>query len=153
MYYAVVIAFMFVLPGISIGMEVQGGMLLSPAVAKWYVFWAIGVRLLLAGIRQVTQPRYTAHTILGLRGDDVLFVVRELGFANIAFGVLGTVSLAVAEWRLAAALAGGLFYSRAGIAHIFQRDRSRLESTAMATDLFAGAVLLTAFTAAMVGRP
>jgi hypothetical protein len=61
-------------------------------VAKWYVFWAVGVRLSLAGLRQIVQPGYTAETILGLKGAASLFVVREMGFAK-AMGSIGIASL------------------------------------------------------------
>jgi hypothetical protein len=32
----------------------------------------------LAGLRQIFQPRYTAETILGFKGAEALFFVREL---------------------------------------------------------------------------
>jgi hypothetical protein len=74
--------------------------------------------------------------------DDVLLVVRELGFANIAIGSVGVVSLSVAGWRVAAALAGGIFYGLAGINHAMQHHRNRLENVAMVSDLAAAAFLL-----------
>lgn len=70
--------------------------------------------------------------------------MRELGFANLAIGTLGIVSIAVASWQLAAALAGGIFYALAGVAHVLQPHRNRLETVAMLSDLFAAAVLLCA---------
>jgi hypothetical protein len=62
------------------------GMFVAALVAKWFVFWAVGVRLFIAGLRQIFQPRYTAQTILGIKSEDSLVVVRELGFANTAIG-------------------------------------------------------------------
>ena len=143
MYYIVVVVLMLVLPAGSIIGDMGRGAALTPLlVAKWYVFWAVGWRLLLAGVRQVAQPGYTARAILGLKSDDALIVVRELGFANIAIGTLGIASIAVASWQLAAALAGGIFYALAGVAHLLQPHRNRLETVAMLSDLFAAAVLL-----------
>ena len=113
-------------------------------IAKWYVLWAVGWRLLLARARQVARPSYTARAILGLQSDQSLIVMRELGFANLAIGTLGIVSIAVASWQLAAALAGGIFYALAGVAHVLQPHRNRLETVAMLSDLFAAAVLLCA---------
>jgi hypothetical protein len=69
------------------------GALLWAVVGKWWVFWAVGVRLLSAGIRQILQPRFTSETILGIKGAEVLMVVRELGFANAAIGTVGVASL------------------------------------------------------------
>ena len=100
------------------------------------------MRLALAGVRQIAQPNYTARVILGLKSDDVLLVVRELGFANLAAGLVGLLSLFVPSWRLAAALSGGTFYLLAGVHHAFQADRTRLESVAMTSDLLAAAILL-----------
>jgi len=144
MYYAIVATLMFLLPAISVIAEVaHGGAASWPlVVAKWYVFWAVGWRLFLAGIRQVAQPAYTAREILGLKSDESLILVRELGFANLAMGTLGIASIAVPSWQLAAALAGGIFYGLAGVNHVMQPHRSRLENVAMVSDLFAAVVLL-----------
>jgi len=102
----------------------------------------LSLRLLLAGIRQILQPRYTAETILGIKGDDALLLVRELGFGNLAIGVVGTLSLFFAGWVVPAALVGGLFYGLAGINHALQRHRNAKENLAMVSDLFAAVVLL-----------
>lgn len=144
MYFFIVAALMFALPAVSVVAEMTGaGVALSAAlVCKWYVFWAVGLRLFLAGVRQVAQPAYTAHQILGLKGNESLIVVRELGFANLAIGMLGIASLVVPSWRMAGAFVGGIFYGLAGIQHIFQAHRNPLENVAMLTDLFAAALLL-----------
>ena len=105
MYLFIVIALMLALPLISIVAQIiltdhvrlHGAWYLL-IVAKWYVFWAVGVRLSLAGLRQIIQPRYTAETILGLKGAEALFFVRELGFANVA---TGSVAIAFAAFVLA----------------------------------------------------
>ena len=144
MYYAIVFLLMLALPALSIAIEVArpGAVPIVALVGKWYVFWAVGARLFLAGVRQIAQPSYTAPVILGLKSDEVLLVVRELGFANLALGLVGLASLAVPQWRLAAALAGGTFYLMAGLHHALQAERTRAENVAMASDLLAAAVLL-----------
>jgi hypothetical protein len=148
MYYAVVGLLMFVVPLLSVFIDSSihhlplTFALAVALVGKWYVFWAVGIRLLLAGARQTIQPSYTARTILGIEGDDALLLVRELGFANLAIGSIGTLSLFANGWAMPAALAGGIFYALAGINHVFQRHRNRLEQVAMASDLFAAIVLL-----------
>lgn len=154
MYYAIVALLMFLLPAASVLVELQGGgaALLPMLIGKWYVFWAVGWRLFMAGVRQVAQPRYTAREILGLKSDESLVLVRELGFANLAIGTLGILSILVPAWMLAAALAGGIFYAMAGAAHVTQPHRNRLETVAMATDLFAAVVLLGVCAFAWLGR-
>ena len=148
MYVPMVIALMLVFPLISIVAQIVltdhsalGAASNLAVAAKWYVFWAVGVRLSLAGLRQIFQPRYTAETILGLKGADSLFVVRELGFANFSMGSVGFASLFAPAWVTAAALVGALYYGLAGINHCFHRDRNKLQNLAMLSDLFAALVL------------
>ena len=144
MYYVIVFSLMLALPVLSIVIEVRisGDASMAALAGKWFVFWVVGVRLFLAGVRQVAQPKYTAEVILGLKSSEVLLMVRELGFANLASGLVGLASLAIPGWRLAAALAGGSFYLLAGVNHALQAHRNRLENVAMVSDLLAAAVLL-----------
>jgi hypothetical protein len=148
MYVVIVIALMLALPLISIVAQIilsdhgalQGAWYLA-VVAKWYVFWAVGVRLSLAGLRQIVQPRYTAETILGLKGAESLFFVRELGFANVSMGSVGIASLFAASWVTPAAMLGAIYYGFAGINHCFHKGRNKLQNLALVSDLFAAAVL------------
>jgi hypothetical protein len=144
MYYGIVAAFMLVFPVLSIFMEAIGynTSFTADLVGKWFVFWSVGGRLLLAGLRQILQPAYTAKVILGLQGDEALLLVRELGFSNTAIGAAGVVSLFVPAWRMAIVLIGTLFYLLAGVNHLFQPKRNRVETVAMVSDLFVGIVLL-----------
>jgi hypothetical protein len=106
--------------------------------------------LLLAGIRQIAQPEYTARAILGMKSAESWTVIRELGFGNLALGSVGVLSLWLPSWQLAAALAGGLFYTLAGINHALQKYRNRLENVAMVSDLFVGLILLAVCSSAAV---
>ncbi|MBS0444620.1 MAG: hypothetical protein JSR59_01605 [Proteobacteria bacterium] len=144
MYYAIVCTFMLLLPWLSIAAEPLffGATLSAVLIAKWFAFWAVGWRLLLAGIKQVAQPQYTAREILGLKSDESLILVRELGFANVATGLMGVFSLWLPSWQLAAAFSGGVFYGLAGLMHALQDHRNRLENVAMVSDLYVCAVLL-----------
>jgi hypothetical protein len=141
MYVVTVVAFMLVLPAASIATEVLNHGLLSVAVVKWYVFWAVGARLLLAGVRQIVQPQYTAQTILGIKGEDALLLVRELGFANCALGGTATASLWIPQWTIPAGVAGAVFYGLAGVNHLTHPQRTRNQQLAMGSDLFAALVL------------
>jgi len=155
MYYLTVVLLMLVLPVASILVEILGfNAHAAPIliIGRWFVFWAVGARLFLAGLRQVLQPRFTAETILGIKGDAPLHVVQELGFANISLGAIGLVSILNGAWVMPAAIAGGLFYGLAGIRHLVKRNRNRLENTATASDLFIFAVLAAYAIIALVGR-
>ena len=116
---------------------------LAPALAglKWLTFWACGVRLLLAGLRQSARPDFTARAIFQISGNEVLPVVRELGFANLAMGLLGTLSLLVAGLVDAAAIVGGVYYLLAGVQHALHRPLNAKRKVAMITDLLVGSAL------------
>lgn len=145
MYLLTVVGLMFVFPVVSIGIEILGfgeGASAADVVAKWFVFWGVGVRLLTAGLRQMLQPRYTARTVLGLRHQESLIVIRELGFANTATGTLGVMSIFVSGWTLASAVVGAVFFGLAGANHILQTSRNKSENIAMATDSLFAVLLL-----------
>jgi len=149
MYYLIVAALMFALPLLSIAVELTVSNVTdisigAAIVCKWFAFWSVGWRLLLAGIKQIVHPQYTAHTILGLKNGESLILVRELGFANVALGLLGVLSFLMPSWRLGAALVGGVFYALAGGNHALQIHRNRHENVAMLSDIFAAVVLLAA---------
>jgi hypothetical protein len=143
MYLTSVLALLFVFPLLSTGIESFVGHAppMLAVLAKWYVFWAVGVRMLLAGLRQISQPRFTAEAILGIRDVSAHIVVRELGIANTAIGAMGIATLMVPAWLAAAALIGGIFYGLAGINHARHTGRSFNQNVAMITDLLAALVL------------
>ena len=137
MYYLIAIGTTVVLPLFSIVIEClsQPEPDLLFLVGKWFVFWGIGVRLLLAGLMQATRPSFTASTILGVQDPDAGKIVVELGYANIAMGLIGALSLLISAWIPPAGLAGGLFLGMAGLKHITNAERNTKENVAMATDL------------------
>ncbi|MDO8335284.1 MAG: hypothetical protein Q7T74_00685 [Candidatus Saccharibacteria bacterium] len=143
MYITSVTLFMLVLPVLSIVIEsAMGGQAISLALAgKWFVFWAIGIRLLTAGVRQAAKPGLTAEGILGVKDKASWIVVRELGFANISIGLAGIISLWQAGWRPAAAFVGGLFLLLDGILHTQSKKRNFEENVAMYSDLAIGIVM------------
>lgn len=144
MYLASIVLLLFVLPaGCVIGQMLWFGgaadvMLL---VGKWFVFWAVGVRLFIAGVRQVAQPQFTAESIFEIKDRAALGIVRELGFANLSTGTLGLASLAVPAWVVPAAIVGGLFYGLAALGHAFRGKRNFKEQTALISDIFAFVIL------------
>ena len=156
MYLAIIVLLMGVFPIVSIFVEfvvLHSSADLLFLVAKWFVFWAVGVRLLLAGLRQIVNPAFTADTIFGVKDKAALPIARELGFGNLSIGLLGALALWVADWILAAALVGGLFYGLAGIQHALKGDRNRVETIAMVSDLFVFLVLAGVLVAVALHRP
>lgn len=143
MYFAIVSLLMLAAPIASVAIEhsVHGAAPTMALVGKWFVFWAVGVRLALAGLRQYFEPKFTAEQIFDIHGDDALPLVRELGIANFAAGTVGILTLLRPDFILPSAIAAAIFYGLAGFRHAMQRKRNAKESFATATDLFAFAVL------------
>ncbi len=154
MYLAMIILLMGVLPVVSIAIEfaaLHGEAGLLSLIGKWFVFWPVGVRLVLAGLRQVADPTFTAATIFGVKDKAALTIVQELGFGNLSIGTLGALSLIYRGWIIPAALAGGLFYGLAGIKHALRSDRNAVENIATVSDLFIFVVLAGYLAAALFG--
>lgn len=144
MYYAMIILLMGVLPVASIVIEhlISNADLIA-LVGKWFVFWACGLRLLIAGIRQTINPEFTVRTILDIADKGAAKVVVELGFANTAMGIVSIASLLRPDWVLPAAIVTGLYYGLAGIKHVVNVGRNRIETWATVSDLGIFAVLAT----------
>ena len=92
--------------------------------------------VVIAGDRQVAQPRFTGESIFQVKDRGALAVVREVGFANLAMGALGLLTLAKPDFLVAAAIVGGLYYGLAGAGHAVRGDKNASEWTALVTDLF-----------------
>lgn len=144
MYFASVILLLVVLPVVSISAEaVLSHHAMSMAlVGRWFVFWGVGVRLFLAGVRQVLQPRFTAKEIFGVDDPRSFAIVREVGFANLSMGFLGVCTLFRGDWLVPAAIVGGLYYGLAGALHVFSQEKNAKEYMAMVSDGFIFVILL-----------
>lgn len=137
-YLIGVLLLMVIMPVVSILSDVFGnGIPLSMTLAgKWFIFWAVGIRLFTAGFKQAFQPQFTARNIFHLTDESSYPIVRELGYANICFGTIGILSLFIPEWRIVSAVASGIFYGIAGANHIIKKPAGANEMVALITDLF-----------------
>jgi hypothetical protein len=136
-YLIMNIFLLFILPLLSIASEciVEKESMNWILIGKWFIFWAIGIRLFTAGIKQSSNPEFTAVKIFKMKSSESFVVIRELGFANIALGVMGILSVINNNWRILAAITGGLFFGLAGIQHLFKKPDSRNELIAMIYDV------------------
>lgn len=143
MYLPMILALMVVLPVVSILIEQisGGGETLPFLVGKWFVFWIVGVRLLLAGVRQVTQPSYTVTKIFRIEDPQAEKLVTEIGFGNLAMGLVGVLTLLEPAWLVPAGITGGLYLGLAGVKHAMNANRSGTENIAMMTDAFGAAII------------
>jgi len=148
MYRYAVVLLMLVFPAACVLLEATllgSPTLLFDLVGKWFVFWAIGVRLFVAGIMQTTRPQFTSASIFGISDPAAYAIVREVGFGNLAMGTLGLCTLFKPEWLLPAALVGGLYYGLAGAGHAMRGERNAKEQLALVSDLAAFALLAAFF--------
>jgi hypothetical protein len=143
MYFLVIALFMLILPLACIAAEyswLHTGADLVVLAGKWFAFWGVGMRLGLAGLRQAFKPAFTARDIFEIEDERVHPIVRELGFANLALGLLGVLAL-IPGWAAPAAMAGGVFFALAGWKHVVARERNATRTVAMVSDLFIAIVL------------
>ena len=122
-------------------------------LGKWYVFWAGGVRLFLAGIRQSFAPGMTLKQIFGIDHKPSEHIVQELGFANLSMGLICLLSLPYPQLLQAGAIAAGLFYGLAGLQHLRKGQRNAQRTLAMVTDLLVFVVLAANVTTFMWHLP
>ncbi|MDR1790230.1 MAG: hypothetical protein LBR20_00940 [Propionibacteriaceae bacterium] len=142
LYHWSVIAFFLVLPVCAVTAEILlTHSTFAGAALRWFVFFAVGCRLLTAGVAQVIRPSFTAERIFGIRDQKAYGLVRELGFGNSCFGLLGILSLPFSSLRYAASLVGGLYFLMAGIMHVLRYEKNTDERFAMITDLYAFGVI------------
>ncbi|MGC4105403.1 MAG: hypothetical protein QM753_03475 [Thermomicrobiales bacterium] len=135
-YFILVIAQTVVLPIAcgSIELIVTGG---NPVevFGKWWVFWGVGPRLLVAGFIQVSGKGLTSK-ILGAAAPTAQEkqITHELGTANLSMGVAGLLAF-VPEWALPVGIAGGLYLLMAGLLHVVKKNKGPKEIVATWTDL------------------
>jgi hypothetical protein len=76
-----------------------------------------------------------------MTGEGALVIVRELGFANLAIGIVGLLALRFPAFVLPAAIYASIFYAAAGVMHAQKSAHGLKESVAMVSDLFMALVL------------
>lgn len=145
MYLVSVIATTVILPLLATIIELVASPGADPLLVagRWFVFFGVGIRLLLAGLSQIVRPGFTAKNLLGIETDDANQVVQELGFANTAMGIAGLVAyFFAASWLPAVAAIAGIFLLLAGLRHLVKKGKSAMEWIPTITDLILAVVLL-----------
>jgi hypothetical protein len=111
-------------------------------VGESFVFWAVGVRLLIAGLRQVANPQFTAERIFNIKSAEPLPVVRELGFANTSTGIWESAPSLIAAGSCWRRLSAVCFTDWPEWGHAFKEGRNLFENVAMYSDRFVFIMLL-----------
>ncbi|WP_018859025.1 DUF6790 family protein [Rhizobium sp. 42MFCr.1] len=138
MYLAIILLLMLVLPLGSVAAEAHWSADANVVflVGKWFVFWGVGLRLLVASLKQIINPAFTAETIFGVTDHKAQALVQEIGFGNLSIGMLGIFSLFEPRWIVPAAITACLFYGLAGLKHLLERPKNRSRKIAMFSDLW-----------------
>lgn len=140
LYYVIVVMFLF--PVISIIVEIRffknriSNYNIFEIIAKWFIFWGIGMRSITGGLSQSFNPAFTASL---LQVPDSSFVaIKEIGFANISIGLTALISLFLPSWRKTAGFCGGFYLGTAGFLHVSRiaAGINMKETIAMVSDLF-----------------
>ncbi len=136
---------MVICPALSVATEAAAShhtVSIFALTAKWFVFWAVGIRQFTGGVWQTLKPQFTAAKIFEIHDPASYPIVREVGFGNISMGTLGIFTLSHPGWLVPAAVVGGLYYGLAGLLHVLRKGKNALEQTATISDAFAFFVLL-----------
>ncbi|HSY60603.1 MAG TPA: DUF6790 family protein, partial [Cytophaga sp.] len=146
-YIIVVSILTFILPltGAWVQKKIQGISFSFDLLGKWFIFSAVGLRLFMAGCRQIFSPAFTAEEIFHIHSSEVYPIVRELGFANLCFGLIGIFSLTKSHWRIVSAFGSGLYYGLAAILHVTKDASGVNELFALITDTLIFSFLLIYF--------
>ena len=111
-------------------------------IGKWFIFWAIGVRLFTAGLSQILRPAFTAEVIFHSKNKEFYVLIRELGIANSCSGITAIISMFVPQWRIPAAFIGGLFLGLAGIQHVIRKPENPNEQIPMISNIIIFIIML-----------
>jgi hypothetical protein len=144
----IVVMLMVVLPILSILSELlifPTSTEFMPLVGKWFVFWAMGIRLFLTGLHQAIAPQFIVKQRFAIKTKEPPIIVKESEFATLAIGCLGIIALFSQAWIMPAAMTGGLFYALEGIRYLEQNERDPQNNMKMLADLFTFIVLLAYF--------
>ena len=139
MYAIIVFLLMMIFPILSVlidGLFFNTTTSIFLLLGKWFVFWAVGVRLMTASYKQIFSPQFTAQEVFETTEKGAFAIVRELGFSLFAIGLLGICTLFIPQWRLPAALVGGLFFTFAGLGHLIRKNRNKKETLSMLSDFW-----------------
>ena len=98
---------------------------------KWFIFWGVGIRLFFKGVRLASTPQMTGLSVSSFRSRESYLLLLELGFANMALGSMGILSVINDQWRLIAAIAGAIYFGLADMLRLLKKTDGRHERVAL----------------------
>ena len=113
-----------------------------PTWWKWFIFWGVGIRLFFKGIKLASAPQFTGLSLSSFSNRESYLLLLELGFAIMALGSMGILSVINDQWRLIAAIAGAIYFGLADMLRLLKKPDSRHELVALIYNLFVFAGLV-----------
>ncbi len=113
-----------------------------PIYWKWFIFWGVGIRLFFKGVKLASAPQFTGLSLSSFKNRESYLLLLELGFANMALGSMGILSVINDQWRLIAAIAGAIYFGLTDMLRLLKKPGSRHELAALLYNVlvFAGLV-------------
>ena len=81
---------------------------------KWFLFWSIGIRLLLIGIKKVLFPLFYIKKVYKSYCNQPN-IIKDFGFSYISIGILGIISLFYDNWKFPTYITGSILYLLIGL--------------------------------------
>jgi hypothetical protein len=138
------IALLFVFPIVSAAFESRFDQVVLnwPTYWKWFIFWSVGIRLFFKGVKLASTPQFTGLSLSSFKNRESYLVLLELGFANMALGSMGILSVINGQWRLIAAIAAAIYFGLSDMLRFLKKPGSLHELVALLFNLlvFAGLV-------------
>ena len=98
---------------------------------KWFIFWGVGIRLFFKGVKLASTPQFTGLSLSSFKNRESYLLLLELGFANMALGSMGILSVINDQWRLIAAIAGAIYFGLADMLRLLKKPAGRHERVAL----------------------
>lgn len=138
------IMFLTVLPLLSAAAEYHFAKVnISAAlVGKWFIFWTVGIRFLVAGFIQVIRQGRGGSAIL-LQGDQSGEFGKILGLVKMFLAGLAFLCMMKESWSLLAAITVGIYVGLAGFQHDFKKPGTAEGWISMIYDMIVFVVITT----------
>ena len=132
------------LPVLSVAYEYHFAQaaLTGALIGKWFAFWAIGVRLMLAGCTQLASRRSKSRDVFAAREDSKI-VKKATGVADIVLAAMGFLCFEIGEASLLATITLGIYMGLACLQQDFKKPATITGWINMVYDLIVFAVIAT----------
>ncbi len=111
-------------------------------LGRWFVFWTIGVRLMVAGLTEVMSSRRQGNIIF-LQGSESGEYRKIIGYLKILLAALGFLCMIKAQSSLIAALTAGIYLGLTGFRHDFKKPCTAIEWLYLGYDIIVFFVIIT----------